>query len=247
MISRILIGLLATCALFGAPNELIVGTTGGYAPFASVNEAGEMEGFDIDVAKALAARLNKQLVLKDLGNMPSLLMALKLKKVDCVIWAVSITKARQEKMFLIHYQGDAVTSIPMLFWGKAPEGQKCPEDVVKAGGMMVVEAGSFQEQLLQKLPAAQVRPVTSIVDALLELRYGKAQATLADPGLITKIVSTQPEVKVVLVPLEESDMAFGNGICVDKSNEALAQEIELAIAAMKSDQTIAKLEALWMK
>ena len=50
--------------------SLIVGTTSGYAPFVSLNEKGEYEGFDIDVGKELAKRLNRSFVIKDCGNMP---------------------------------------------------------------------------------------------------------------------------------------------------------------------------------
>ncbi len=41
-------------------NDLVVGTTGGYAPYVSLNAAGEYESFDIDIAKALAGRLGRK-------------------------------------------------------------------------------------------------------------------------------------------------------------------------------------------
>lgn len=49
-------------------NDLIVGTTSGYAPYVSINAEGEYEGFDIDVAKALADKLGRKLVIKDFGT-----------------------------------------------------------------------------------------------------------------------------------------------------------------------------------
>ena len=84
-------------------SQLIVGIAAGYAPFVSINQAGEYEGFDIDIAHALAEQLGKKLVLKDLGSMTSLFMALDQNKIDLIAWGLSITSQRLEKVAMIHY------------------------------------------------------------------------------------------------------------------------------------------------
>ncbi|MCB1118793.1 MAG: transporter substrate-binding domain-containing protein, partial [Chlamydiia bacterium] len=100
--------------LTGEP--FLVGTASGYAPFVSLNDQMDYEGFDIDVAKAIATELNRPLQLKDCGNMPSLMLALKQNKVDTLLWAISITEPRKKTFELIHYQGDTTESIPLIFW-----------------------------------------------------------------------------------------------------------------------------------
>src|SRR5271157_3699018 len=82
--------------------DLVVGTTSGYAPYVSLNEQGKYEGFDIDLAELLAKKLDKKLVLKDLGSMPSLMLALKQNKIDALIWAVSITKDRLKNYEMVY-------------------------------------------------------------------------------------------------------------------------------------------------
>ncbi len=106
-----------------------VGTTSGYAPYVSLDSKGQYEGFDIDLAKLVAEKLNKKLVIKDLGSMPSLIIGLKQKKIDAIIWAVSITEERQRQMEMIYYQGEKITTMPLLFWSKIPEDIKGPEDL----------------------------------------------------------------------------------------------------------------------
>src|ERR1700687_6135739 len=69
-------------------NELIVGTAAGYAPFASINPQGDLEGFDIDIAHAVADRMSKNLVIKDLGSMASLFTALDQGTIDVIIWGL---------------------------------------------------------------------------------------------------------------------------------------------------------------
>ncbi len=102
-------------------NSLVVGTASGYAPYVSLTSYGEYEGFDIDIAKALADKLDLTLKLKDLGSMPSLMIALQQGKVDILLWAISITKARQEKMEMIYYQGSQEMQMPFLFWKTIPK------------------------------------------------------------------------------------------------------------------------------
>ena len=45
---------------------LIMGTMSGWPPYVTINEKGEYEGFDIDVAREIARRLNKKLSIKDM-------------------------------------------------------------------------------------------------------------------------------------------------------------------------------------
>ena len=64
------------CFLFGFSflcfslwsTDFVVGTTSAYAPFVSLDEEGQYVGFDIDIAEALAEKLGRRLVIKDLGK-----------------------------------------------------------------------------------------------------------------------------------------------------------------------------------
>src|SRR3989339_1637569 len=103
-------------------SELIVGIAAGYAPFVSINAQGQYEGFDIDIAHALADQMGKKLVLKDLGSMTSLFMALDQGKIDLIAWGLSITQERLEKVAMIHYQGAVTDSYPLIFWKEIPTG-----------------------------------------------------------------------------------------------------------------------------
>src|SRR5262245_20156221 len=109
--------------------DLVVGTSSGYAPYVSINTEGEYEGFDIDIAKALADKLGRKLVIKDFGSMPAIILALKQNKADVLIWQISITQERQKQMAMVYYQGEKVTSLPLLFWEKIPDNIKGLEDM----------------------------------------------------------------------------------------------------------------------
>jgi ABC-type amino acid transport substrate-binding protein len=237
---KILFALLFSASLF-AQESLVVGTTSGYAPFVSLDTQGKYEGFDIDIAELLSQKLDRKLVIKDCGSMPSLMLALKQNKVDVVIWAVSITEERQKSMEMVYYQGEKVTEMPFLFWKEIPAAVKSIEDIKQ----LCVEAGTFQEAVVKKFPSISYKNVDKITDVLLELRYGKSAAAAVDPSLVSRFQSQYPEIKVLRLPLPPSDHALGNGICISKSKSALAAQVKRAIAELTAEGKIAELEKKW--
>jgi len=223
--------------------NFVVGTTSGYAPYVSLDDTGEYVGFDIDVAKELSQRLDRPLQIKDYGSMPALLLALKQGKVDVVIWAVSITEERKEKFSMIYYQGPQVCTMPLLYF------QKLSSDIHEIAAVkdytLVVEAGSYQESVLEKSGVTNLKRVDKVLDAILQIKYGKADATMIDPALVEKYQSQFPDLKVLWVTLNPSLQSLGNGICCQKTNTALIKKLEEAVDGMLRDQTIVCLEKKW--
>jgi ABC-type amino acid transport substrate-binding protein len=224
-------------------DDFVVGTTSAYAPYVSLDEKGQYVGFDIDVAEALANKLDQKLVLRDLGSMPSILLALKQGKIDAAIWAISITEERQKRMEMIYYQGEKVTALPLLFWGRIPVAS-LSEMANNPKAVIAVEAGSFQDRFLQKVPGLTLKYVDKVMDALLEIRYGKSLATLIDPSLLPIVKEQFPQIQALNVPLPPSEQSFGNGICLNKNN-ALATRVRQAVAELRSEGKIAELEKKW--
>ena len=237
---NVLFAFLFFASLF-AEKPLTIGTTSGYAPFVSLDAAGCYEGFDIDIANLLSQKLGRTLIIKDCGNMPSLMMALKQNKVEAVIWAVSITQERQKTIEMIYYQGEKVSEMPFLFWKEIPSNIKSMEDLKQ----VCVEAGTFQEAVVKKFPDIKVKNVDKITDALLELRYGKSNAIAVDTSLVTKFKTQCPEVQILKLPIPSAEQSLGNGICVSKNNTALIQQIKAAVAELIAEGKIAKLEKKW--
>ncbi len=241
--------LCTACQLFylqAAENTWVVGTASGYAPFVNLSEQGELEGFDIDVAKDLAQRMEKTLVLKDLGSLNTLAMALEQGKIDSIIWAISITPERCKKMRMLHYQGAMVSSFPLLFYRQIPDGITKLEDLAnKPEVTLSVEAGSIQETFLQSLEGVQVQCSDSITQGILDLRFGKTTALLIDPSLKQQIIEKVPGIKSLDIVLPEQFCSYGHGICLRLDDTALAVELEQSIADMKQDGTVRRLESLW--
>ena len=145
-------------------NTFVVGIASGYAPFVSVNENGEYEGFDIDYAHSLAKEMNKILVLKDLGGMAGLFLALEQNKIDAIMWGLSITRKRLQKVDMIKYYGDETSSYELLFWDFIPNRINNIEDC--AGKKIAVEGGSSQSAFLEKYAGINIQEVDKVVQDL---------------------------------------------------------------------------------
>ena len=225
------------------PKVLVIGTAAGYAPFVSINYQGEYEGFDIDVANALAKQMNKKLVLKDLGSMASLFTALDQGKVDAIIWGISITQDRLQKVAMINYQGDITDSYALIFWKTIPEGVKTISDM--KGKIVCVEPASSQESVLSKYNFINKLQTEKVDDALLNIQYGKANAAFVEPAIARKFKNKYSEIQILNIPLESEDQVQGAGIAIKQDNKDLIKQMQDVIATLKSTGVIAKLEQKW--
>lgn len=240
---KYLFALLLSIQTFTEEKPLIVGTTSGYAPYVSLNKKGDYEGFDIDFAEALSQKLGRKLILKDCGSLPSLLLSLQQKKIDVLIWALSITEERMKKIEMVYYQGEKVTEMPVLFWKKIPQNIKSLEDLNPY--TVSVEAGSFQENIIKKHPNIRCKQVEKITDAIMEIRFGKSNAAFADPSLVKSLKAQYPDLLVAYLPLRAEEYSLGNGIGIHKKEGALVQQVRKATEELIAEGKVRELEKKW--
>ena len=221
--------------------KIIIGTVSGYAPWVSINKEGNFEGFDIDLIQEIGKKLNKKIILQDLGSMTSLLMALDQKKVDAIIWGLSITNDRLEKIDMVHYQGENIDSFPLLFWQEIPENIKSIDDMV--GKNICVEPTSVEEKVLDNYKFINKIYTEKIDDALLNIQYGKADAALVEPAIAKKFKNKFPQIKSIDIPTQGK--MFGVGIGVLKTSSTLKKTLENTISELKNNGFIAELEKKW--
>ena len=98
--------LAATPAL--AAEKLRIATIGGYPPFTYVDDAGEMAGFDVDIARALCAELGAECEIV-LEEWERLIPELRAGSFDAIAASMSITeKRRQLVSFTERYYSNVV-------------------------------------------------------------------------------------------------------------------------------------------
>jgi ABC-type amino acid transport substrate-binding protein len=226
-------------------DTLVVGMMSGYPPFMSLNESGQPEGFDVDVANEIGQRLGKKIVIKDMG-VAELLIGLQQKKIDVVLSGLSITKERQNKINMIYYQGEPIKTAPLLFWKEIPAGVNSLEDLRGKNATVCVEPGSSWENFLAPYTFFEKKLVSKYLDMVFEIRQGKALAALFDPEIVGEFLAKFPELKVLEVPLGDFSID-GNGIGIGKDNPALTANLQKIVTELRQGGTISALENKWFK
>lgn len=222
-------------------DTLIVGMMSGWAPFMTINHNTEYEGFDVDVAKELAQRLGKKLVIKDMGTLATLFIALERNKIDIVMSGLDITKARTTAYDMIRYTGQNITSYALLFWKEIPSAIRSLDDLKKIPHIICSEPGSAQEKFLDGYPFIQQKSLNKLDDMILDVRYGRSTAAIMEPCMALRFAQQIPELKMLPIKLPQDFQTLGIGIALKKGNP-LQSKLSTAINAMRNDGTLAALE-----
>jgi len=227
-------------------NELIVGMMSGWAPFMIINGAGEYEGFDVDVAQEIAKRMNKTLIVQDLGSLASCFVALDQHKVDMVMSGLDITQKRREALNMIYYTGEDTKQFDLVFWQDIPHGIRSMEDLrAFSDAVVCAESGSAQEKFLDNYDFVTKKRMNSVVDIIIDLRFGKSLVAVIEPRIAVRLKKQNPELQLLPVALPPAFQVFGCGIAIKKSNQQLTDDIAIVVKNMIKDKTIKHLEKKW--
>lgn len=179
-------------------------------PFSFKGEKGDYEGFDIDMAKALASHLEVALELVPLDSKDRIPF-LKKNKVDLVIATMTITRGREEKIDF---------SIPYFQDGQALLGLKSSDidsyRALKGQKVGVVDGTTSQKNMPQIQPNCEVVAFKTPQKALQALEKGEVQAFTSDGMMLIGLTLSNEklEVKGDKFTVEP----YGVGLRQDQSN-----------------------------
>lgn len=233
-----------------APNssndQLVVGMMSGWPPFMSINQQGEFEGFDVDVVRLVGQKIGKQVVIKDVGSLSTLFLALEQGTIDLIFSGLDITQERQARMNMVPYCGQDITLMCLIFYKEVPQGIESLEDLEKRGNATVcVEASSPSERLIDLYPKITKKQLKSVADMILDIRFGKSTAMVLEPLVANRLFKKDPELKCVSVRLPKQLCIYGCGIAIKKNNLSLTKKVQDAVAQLKKSGKIDALEKRW--
>lgn len=221
---------------------IVLGTNATYPPYEMVDDKGEVVGFDIDVAKAIAFKLGKKLEIQNM-QFDALILALKQQKFDMIMAGLSITPSRQKEIAMLPYQGEPIKSLSLLFWEKTPLGVR---DVSALSGQTVaVQSGTQMENYLGTIKGVDAKALEGTIEVVMDVKHGKSAAALLEPHIANEVVKKHPQLKRVDFALSQDAWVLGNGIGLKKENAKLISEIQSALEHLKKEGVIASLEAKW--
>jgi cystine transport system substrate-binding protein len=218
-----------------ATKTLRIGLEGTYPPFNFQDKDGQLAGFEVDFAKALAAQLK---VKPDFRPSPfaGLLGALESKRIDVVINQITITPERAAKY---DFSRPYTVSGIQIIVRKGRTGIATPADL--AGKKVGVGLGTNYESWLRaNVPTAVVRTYDDDPTKYQDLKAGRIDAVLNDRLVAADFVKTSPDFAASGPPFASQGM----GVAMLK-DPALKVVIDQAIDALRADGRLAAISMKW--
>ncbi|MGF1639961.1 MAG: ABC transporter substrate-binding protein [Rhodospirillales bacterium] len=241
MIARTLAVTLAAVLAFAAASpaaadKIRIGTEGAYPPFNQIDAAGNVIGFDVDIALALCEKMQAEctIVTQDWdGIIPGLLA----KKYDAIVASMSITEERKKAVaFTDHYWSNSLRFVARRDSGFDPGALKGRT----IGAQRATISGGYLEDNLKGVVGIKLYDTQE--NAYLDLAAGRLDAVLADMLVSYEWLRSDAgqafEFKGDAIAIDDKI-----GIALRKDDAALVARFNAALAAIRADGTYDRINA----
>ncbi|CAM2144927.1 cystine ABC transporter periplasmic binding protein [Pararobbsia alpina] len=217
---------------------LQIALEGTFPPFDYKAPNGELEGYDVDVAKAVAAKLGVKPVFIT-TEWSGIIAGLQSSRYDVIVNQVSITPERQKAL---DFSPPYTYSTAQLIQRKDDSRQFKSLDDLK-GHKLGVSLGSNYNDMAKSVPGIDVKTYPGAPEYLRDLASGRLDAALNDRLMLAYLMKTSN------LPLREGsnvgDAQDEMGIPFRKGNPKFAKAIADAVDSLKADGTLTKISEKW--
>lgn len=221
-----------------AQDTLRVGTEGAYAPWNLVNDAGELTGFEIDLANAICEEtgMTCEIVQNDWDSIIPNLVA---GNYDVIMAGMSITEERLET---INFTQDYYPPDPSKYI--VATGTEI--DFENMSGIRIgVQSNTIQAAYVEENFAEDntVAAFATFDQSIADLAAGNVDVVLADGSSLEPVVANSGGALEFI----GEDVVVGGGVGggVRKEDTELLATLDEALNALKADGTVDALRAEW--
>ena len=219
-----------------ASGVLRVGVNPNFPPMSSYGPGGQLAGFDVEVARALAARLGvrAELVPTEAAARVPFLVA---GRIDVSLGALTITPERQRLIDFsvpLHSEAMGVITTDRVQVTRWQELDRPDITLVNMRGNQSVSV------LAEKLPRPQRLLVDGNADTIRAIAQGRADALVENVDFFIGFTRLYPEVRWRVLP--EPIFSAWCGVGLAKGNAALRAAIDSALIALHRE---GRIDALW--
>lgn len=214
-------------------NTIIVGTEAGFAPYEYM-VGNDVVGIDMDISRAIADALGKELVIKNM-DFDGALLAVQQGTIDFMAAGVSVSEERKEKMdFTIDY----VDSTEVVLVNKESPAVADLDDL--DGKVIGVQQGNIADFYVEdKINAKKIKRYTKFAQAAKDLINNKIDCIVMDLYPAQDLVEANEELIILDGVLFEDKYA----IAVQKGNQELLDQINAVIQELKDTGKIEEFTA----
>lgn len=226
--------LALTIGAAGAADKLRIGTEGAYPPFNSFDSAGNLIGFDIDIANALCKEANYDctFVAQDWDGIIPALIA---NKYDAIIASMSITEERALK---VDFTGAYYTT-PARFIADKKSGITDTSPAALKGKSIGVQSSTIHANYVEAIyPGSTMKAYATQDEANLDLSSGRLDLVMADSAVLLDWINQDSGSCCEYVGPAYNDPKYhgkGAGIAVRKGDSEVASRLEAAIVAIHAN------------
>jgi polar amino acid transport system substrate-binding protein len=234
--------ILSSCSSAAPSNsttaKIVVATDATWPPFESVNEQTKnIEGMDIDIFNAIAAKENLNVEFKNVAWDP-LLAGMAQGMYDAAISSITITEDRKKDMLF----SDPYFAAGQLVVVRNNNTTITGKDTLK--GTVAVQLGTTGDIEVKKIQAATSKPYDDIGLAFQDLMNGQVDAVVCDNPVALLYVGKNAD------KLKTAGSVFTDenyGIAVAKSKTDLLTKINAGLKAIKGEGVIDQAAKKWLK
>jgi polar amino acid transport system substrate-binding protein len=223
-----------------APQKIVIGLDDTFAPMGFRDEKNDLVGFDVDMAKEAAKRLNMEVEFKPI-DWNSKEVELNSKKVD-VLWnGLTITDERKKNIaFSKPYMANQQVII-------VPANSPIKTKADLAGKVVGTQDGSTSVDAINNEPDVKksfkdLKLYGDFTQALMDLQTSRLDAVVIDEVFGRYYTAKKPGVYTILTD------TFGTedyGVGFRKDDTELLNKVQKTLDDMKADGTAAKISEKW--
>jgi polar amino acid transport system substrate-binding protein len=238
--------ILASCGFpAGSPSVSVqttlvhVATNAAWPPFESINkETGQLEGFDIDMMKAIAARMNLKAEFINKDSFGPLLDEMAQGKYDAAIASITITEERKKDILF----SDPYFAVGQTIAVRETDRTITGKDTLR--GKVGALQGTTGAKEVEKIKTAGLITYEDIAQVFQDLMESELDAVVCDNPVALVYVGKYPG-KLKTVGGVFTDEHYG--IAVNKEKPELLLKINAGLKAIKNEGLIEELTKKWLE
>ncbi|MFI3228243.1 MAG: transporter substrate-binding domain-containing protein [Clostridia bacterium] len=215
---------------------LVVGTEAKYAPyeFVMLDESGKevFAGFDMDLAREIAADMGLELEIVDLP-FDSIMLELQAGNIDMAIAGLSPKEERQAvaDFSQIYFAAEQAVVI------NSANADVFVDQASLAGYQVAAQNGSIQaDHVLEDMVESTFVGYADIPEILYELKLGNVSAAIIEAPVIEALLAENPDLMIIDSFIDEDKE--GNVVCVKKEAPNLLTSVDETITRLLDDGTM---------